>query len=649
MSPDYSENKPADASRKTLLNWEEQLCKQIRTEWEKGKTYVDDLNVMYDDIYAMLHGERPKKDYDWQSNVVINKVFQAVSTAIPYLTQKIFGATPIIGVKSYNQQGSWERQEILEFWHTMQAPPGTNHTPYFSVIVMWVLRALLNGVGIMKKTWNQKLKTETETRQVDIPLQDETGANVQTELHTIEIEHTFPVEDWPLNTPINNKDIVFDWNLKPGESISRGRFVIHREMVDLDFLYRSGLYMNLGEINPKLNTTDSETRKAHEVPGQENVPDSDIYADIEVYERVGILPVKETKGGYEPVFDKDDIYGNDDIEMINMIATVARLGSSGEQKDILIRFEPNPYECINYIDVHIFLDSERWNSIGLIEPIKDLQVAVNDNINAMFDEIWQNLMPPVIVNKFALWDWDTMVYAPHQRWLVGGSPADSIHFKEPSNITRDAWQKHALLDNEIQVSTVTNSMQGMGREKTATTNVLNAQMTAGKLDFILKMIEVTGLIPSAQMDVKFAKMFAHPLTFQTILGSQFQYSDWEETYKYIPAAASVKLEHQKETEIMQDIQLMQIVGSMQNPNVPKIMNVIWGNILRNRNMPKEAGFFDENFFEPASEAGNMQMLRRMLGGGAMGGGGQVPQNQNALPMSGQEQSVRRGTHQPRGM
>jgi len=54
-----------------------------------------------------------------------------------------------------------------------------------------------------------------------------------------------------------------------------------------------------------------------------------------------------------------------------------------------------------------------------------------------------------------------------------------------------------VIDNEINLtSSVTPPMQGVGKEKTATTNVLNAQMSAGKMDFILKMVEVTGLIPS---------------------------------------------------------------------------------------------------------------------------------------------------------
>ncbi len=268
----------------------------------------------------------------------------------------------------------------------------------------------------------------------------------------------------------------------------------------------------------------------------------------------------------------------------------------------------------------------------------DYQTAMSDNINAGFDEMNQNLMPPVIVNKYALWDWDTMLYAPQQRWLVGGNPAESIMWKEASNVTRDFWQRHGLLDNEIQLTTVTNSMQGAGREKTATTNVLNAQLTAGKLDFLVKMIEVTGLIPSAQMDVRFAKKFAHPLTFQMIVGEPFQYSKFEEIYRYVPAAASVKMEHQKEKEVQEDIQLMQLVSAVPNPNTAKILNVLWGNILRNRGMPKEAAMFDEDFFEAGTEAGQMQQMQKMLGAG-------TPSNQNNVPMSGQERSVRESSYQ----
>uniref|UniRef100_A0A6M3INH1 Portal protein n=1 Tax=viral metagenome TaxID=1070528 RepID=A0A6M3INH1_9ZZZZ len=648
MSTDYSENKTDDSAKKktSLLNWEEQMCKQIEDEWTKGQTYVSDLNDLFDDLYAMLRGERPTKNYDWQSNVVINKVFQVVWTSVPYICQKIFGATPVIGVKSYDKKGAWQREEILEFWNTMQASPEAKHTPYFLIVVMLTLRAILNGVGIMKKSWHQKLESEENTTQIAVPMEmDEEGNETRVEPHEVTENITTPIEDWPENTIINNRDIVFDWMLKPGQSIRHGRFVTHREMVDLASLYDAGIYMNLDKIDPNADTTSSELRQDHSDlnsrDGQDTPPGSDIYADVEIKERVGNVPVKMTKDGYVPVFDKEEIYGAEDVEMVNMIVTEAICGT-GEKKYVLIRFEENPYGCINYVDTHLFFDPERFQSMGLVEPMKDLQTCVNDNINAMFDEIWQNLMPPVVVNKFALWDWDTMQYAPQQRWLVGGEPSKSIYFKEPSNITRDAWNKHSLLDSEIQLMTVTNSMQGMGREKTATTNVMNAQMTAGKLDFLVKMIETTGLIPSSQMDVKFAKMFAHPKTFKSILGEDFQFSDYEEVFKYIPAASSVKGENQKETEIQQDIQMIGLLTNMQNPNAAKVVNMFLANILRNRNSPKAAALLDEDFYEPQSDAGNMSMMQKMLGG-------QIPQNQEGLPMSGQEKSMRRLTYEPRSI
>ena len=151
------------------------------------------------------------------------------------------------------------------------------------------------------------------------------------------------------------------------------------------------------------------------------------------------------------------------------------------------------------------------------------------------------------------------------------------------------------------------------------------------------MIEITGLIPSAQMDIRYAKKFTHPLTFQAILGRPFTYGGWEEKYRYVPAAASVKPEHQKETETLQDIQLLQTVASIQNPNVPKIINMFLRNILSNRNWDDAADLLDEDFYEPSSDAGNVNMLQRLMGGG------NVPSNEKGLPMSSPEKNVRRLT------
>jgi hypothetical protein len=175
-------------------------------------------------------------------------------------------------------------------------------------------------------------------------------------------------------------------------------------------------------------------------------------------------------------------------------------------------------------------------------------------------------------------------------------------------------------------------MQGLGKEKAATTNIMNAQMSAGKLDFLIAMFELTGLIPSCQMDVRFAKKFAHSATFKKILGRDFNYlDDNEEVYRYIPAASSVKLEHQKQIEIQEDTQLLQIIQNVPNPNTAKVMNMILGNILRNRGWDKAAELFDESYYEPSSEAGNVQMLNRMAG---------ATSNDTGIEMSQQEKQTR---------
>ena len=201
----YSEETPEE--KPTITPWEDEVCKVVLDEWDRGRQYVSDLDDLYDDLYAMLRGERPEKNYDWESNIVINKVFQVVWTAIPYITQKIFGSNPIIGISSSDKEGAWAREEILEFWNTMQ--PSKNHTPYFLIVVMWTLRALLNGVGFLKKSYHQKLKTESFEEQIVVPTEiGDDGKPTQVEPHTIKRKKTFPVEDWPVNRIVNNKDIV---------------------------------------------------------------------------------------------------------------------------------------------------------------------------------------------------------------------------------------------------------------------------------------------------------------------------------------------------------------------------------------------------------------------------------------------------------
>jgi len=165
---EYQEEEKKESTQEDATpEWEAKLCVHVMREWDLGQTYCSQLNDLYDDLYAMIRGERPQKNYDWQSNIVINKVFQIVWTAIPYITQKIFGASPVINVQSFDKKGAWQREAILEFWNNLHATVDKQHVPFFLVTVMWLLRSLLNGVGILKKGWHQKL--ETSTVEVDVP------------------------------------------------------------------------------------------------------------------------------------------------------------------------------------------------------------------------------------------------------------------------------------------------------------------------------------------------------------------------------------------------------------------------------------------------------------------------------------------------
>ncbi len=620
----------------TEEEWQGKVAAIVLREWDLGQTFASDMNDLYEDLYQMLRGGRPKKDYDWQSNFSLRKAFPAVWTLISYVTQKIYGASPVIGISGWDRKGAVQRERLIQTW--------MERDRYFLILVMGLLRLALNGTVIFKKMWRQTTVSKTMQKEMPIPVWDEEG-RLSYVKDTRNIEMTFPIEDRPEDLVLNNKDVVVDWLLKPGQSVREGRFIIHREVLDLASLYSSRIkYMNLDDVPRETagGTTEAQDHsRLRQEDSQGDIPTSELYCETEIFEREGIWPVKiSKKGKITPIFDKEEIY-QDDTEWRHMIATVA-----SKSQPVLIRWEENPYGEFNYFDAHMYFDPERWQSVGTIEPVKDIYAAQDDNLNAMFEGIWKGLMPPVIVNQYGVHDWDSIKYAPNQVWKSVGNPSDNFLFPRMTDIPADAWNKHAMLESEGQlITSVTPGVSGMGKEKTATMGVLNTQYSTGKLDFIVWMLSYTWLIPSAQMSLRFAQKFAHPLTFLTILGEAFKFDRFMNEYKFIPAAPSVKLPEQAEVDVQQDIQLMQIIQAYNNPNTPKIMNYLLSDILRLRNMPQLSQLFDEGYFEPSGEAGNMQMIEKMLTGG--GGGG--PSNEQGIPMSAKEQSMRQQTNEPRGL
>lgn len=582
--------------QKTPLNlpkWQQDIATQISGMWDRGLQFNSQMNDMYDDLYAMLRGERPDKNYDWESNIVLNKTFQVVWKAVSYSIKKIFGASPVIGVDGFNEKGCWQREVLLD--------AVMNRDAAFQKTVMGLLRLYLNGVTYIKKTYKQ------------------------------EFEGDIPIVDRPHDVILNNRNVVVDWALAPSQGCREGRFVIHQEKVDINSLYTSKIdYFNLDKLRD-LGTERMDEKRPADRDGKENPPESDIYKETSIMEFQGVFPVKETDNGLRPV-DKID----KDTKFEMMIIVVA-------DRTVPIRLERHPYGEINIIDAHLYFDPERWESMGMIEPVKDTYTAINDNINMIFDEKNRSLMPPTVFNKYAQIEWDTIQHAPNQKWLVGGNPDEAVFFPRIPPVSQDGWTIHQLLDAEHQSTTsITPTVEGMGREKTATQGVLNAQFSTDKLDFFVMMIEHTWLRPSAQMNIKFMQMFMHPITFLKILGEPFKFDQLGEDYKFKPVASSVKLEQQKEKEIQEDLQLLQIVQGIPNPNTPKIMNRLLANILRNRDKPEyvKEMQLDEDYFEPGSESGEMQVLNRMRGGAS---------NQNGIPMSTPEKSVRAGVQTQRGM
>lgn len=604
-----------------MTDWKDDLCEKINKEWDDGRQFVTGLNEMYEDIYLMMRGKRPTKNYDWQSDLTLRKAFQVVWTTISYVTQKVWGQEPVIGVKGYDAKGCWQRERLLQTW--------MSEDRYFMTMVLGLLRLMLNGTAIIKKVWNQEL-VKVDQGEAETPTWQNGRMATQTAPQVV----SFPLKDEPDDIVVNNKDVVVDWLLRPGQPIHEGRFVIHREVVDIDELDPE-VYVNLGEIEPEdLARTEeaSDHARLRQEDKQENPPDSEFYDEAELYERVGWLPVKEKEDGpFQYVYDEEG-------DKMLMIATMA-----GKKSPVLVRFEPTPYEEINYVSAQLYIDPERWEAQGLVEPAKDIFVAIDDNVNAMFDEIWKNLMPPTMMNKHAVQEWDSIKWAPSQIWMMQGNPSENVMIPRGTEITRDAWQKHGMLDAESQlITSVTPAVQGTDASRTATQGALNVQFSTNKLDFITRMIEVTWLIPTSRMTTRFAQKFAHPLTFLAILGEPFRFDRFMEEYKYQPAASSVQTPEQTEIEIQQDMQMIQVLSAIPNPNTPKMINYFLANILRNRKRPQLAAMLDEEYFEPQGEAGNMQMIQRSLGAG-------TSSNEEGLSMSPTERGIRQRTYQPRGI
>ena len=163
----------------------------------------------------------------------------------------------------------------------------------------------------------------------------------------------------------------------------------------------------------------------------------------------------------------------------------------------LLRAMPNPFHHQRrpIIRAVLFPVPLEWFGIGLIEPIIPLQHELNtirrqrlDNVNIIINRMWK-------VNSFADIDLETLVSSPSG--IILTDDMNAVESLDTPNVTADAYNEAAAIQNDIENTTTPKSLQGTPESGRLGRTASGAQLIIGqaleKFGTAAKMIEESAI------------------------------------------------------------------------------------------------------------------------------------------------------------
>lgn len=339
----------------------------------------------------------------FRSNLFIPLVYPLVSTVLP----RMVANNPSFRFEPREESD----EEAVEQMSTL-IKYQLDRADFFKKLKMWVKDCLMFGVGIMKVYWYRN---------------DKEGVN-DTDLQVVDLFDFFPD---PKATQVDSGD-----------------FMIHRTIVPLSGLRKAvsadgkKIYKNLDQI--KDNSNEENSNKLYLTNDRAMT-----IGDIDARLILG-TPYRQSLTRQVEILEYWGIFGNDDEEYLITIAN----------RNTVIRFEKNPYDGLRpFVKMEIDPVNFLFYGTGLIDPLENLQNALNDTRNQRMDNV--NL----ILNKIFLVLKDADVNEQELISRPGGviyqSIPGGVSILETPDITQSAYQEEALIKQDAQEAIgVTDIIQG---------------------------------------------------------------------------------------------------------------------------------------------------------------------------------------------
>lgn len=665
-----------DKKHKFNKDVEAHVTDLIHREYETAKSNESFDNADFEAVVDLLECKRNEKNYDWMSDVFYPEYASELNSEASGWANQYFPTRDFADVYLESD----DEDAVPKCKAAKKLINKTLNARYLSYYLKYMRAKVINSTArsVVAVAWWEKQIERPQIGSNQIPFELDvddwgnkiTDPNMQMPAmgyreepvmgkRIIVDRFNFDVCD-PRNVFYDNK---YTYSLQDKQWISIRSETSYNDLKDETEMCG---YINLDLVKEKVEaqktlpetSTSQETYNKDQQNQKVDKPAVKEFDKIIRFGKVWAVVKQEFEGIPVVIEPGVDELGNhkENAKLVESIIEVA-LFDGGSQR-ILIRFQPN---C--FMDAHNRPYRPVFRGLNYIHPTKDvgmsdgmyareLQVALNDNINMGIDRTKLATMPTMLVQQYDYDDNDQIYFEPEHKIPVK-DVEKSLRWLELDDNIAGSNQMSQLFISGMQKATA-NFPSTMGEvpgtASTTATAIAGAETRTNlRANYKSLTFEYTFLCELYWMILNMTKQLAEPETIEHILGKELaQYLDPDCDYQYQPVSSNIETQYNKIKKIQSLDQTLGRISGMVKI-IPELVPVVAYIIKMQLGLQGEEFQSIEGMVDKLSKA--KPRIEEGTGGLGGGGGAGVPitqpsdtsiatSNQNGQPMTDMEEGAR---------
>jgi len=574
------------------------LIKYLSDELDVAKRNNAKVQGDFEDFYHMVHCIRDAKAEVWRSDISLPEFLSRLLTQIGNFATQYFGSTDYVETDI----DSDDPKDVAE---AKAAKKLLNHilndkdTYYYQKIIRLLMFVFPTGYGIIKGYYNQQteqvishynqrseLSVDPETGEYmaddGLPYSDPTMQRAAFNTIQEPVYKTSVIVDRPEFDVYPNQNVFMspeytyslndkEWIVFEGEGKTLASFRTAADRMgyfNLDLLEKEEPE---GERGSKTYNRDGQYEEHPQPPEKVFIP----------YERWGRFPyIAYDDGTFKPGIDENGVI-LPDAELGECIITYVKCREADDIGHI-VGFRKSNHSKRPMARFLCYVDAVNDNGFGDGEANRELNIAMDDNFNLMYDRARMAMTPAFKGKKFMGLP-ETIQYAPGYIIPMENPDSDLKEMVIQDNI-QGGIAAHNLLASRMDfvMATAPQTMgQSADRAETATQASIINQRASIRIGMKSMNQEFIGFAEFYDMLLTMCDDFMLPETLENILGDlAFSYNPKRKN-KFKPVSQALETEESKQFKIRTLQGMLQVVGSVMhlNPKAPRTMNAIIGEIF----------------------------------------------------------------------